>query len=57
MTEPADLSGCCRSVTPEQWDQYSQYNRDRAEAEMKAAAELREATALTIAQVSNLDSR
>ncbi|KAL8220534.1 UNVERIFIED_CONTAM: Tektin-2, partial [Gekko kuhli] len=41
------------SVTPEQWDQYSQYNKDRAEAEMKAAAELREAIALTIAQTDN----
>ncbi|XP_062995981.1 tektin-2 [Elgaria multicarinata webbii] len=41
------------SLTPEQWDQYSQYNKDRAEAEMKAAAELREAIALTIAQTDN----
>ncbi|XP_044853415.1 tektin-2 isoform X2 [Mauremys mutica] len=38
------------STTPQQWDQYSQYNKDRAEAEMKASTELREAIALTIAQ-------
>ncbi|XP_020664535.3 tektin-2 [Pogona vitticeps] len=41
------------SITPEQWDQFSQYNKDRAEAELKAAAELREAIALTIAQTDN----
>ncbi|XP_005298433.1 tektin-2 [Chrysemys picta bellii] len=41
------------STTPEQWDQYSQYNKDRAEAEMKASTELREAIALTIAQTNN----
>ncbi|XP_007444511.1 tektin-2 [Python bivittatus] len=41
------------TVTPEQWDQFSQYNKDRAETEMKAAAELREAIALTIAQTDN----
>ncbi|XP_066495186.1 tektin-2 [Tiliqua scincoides] len=41
------------SLTPEQWDQYSQYNKDRAEAELKAAADLREAMALTIAQTDN----
>uniref|UniRef100_A0A8D0B011 Tektin n=1 Tax=Salvator merianae TaxID=96440 RepID=A0A8D0B011_SALMN len=41
------------SITLEQWDQYSQYNKDRAEAEMKAANELREAIALTIAQTNN----
>uniref|UniRef100_A0A8C6VGY1 Tektin n=1 Tax=Naja naja TaxID=35670 RepID=A0A8C6VGY1_NAJNA len=38
------------TITPEQWDQFSQYNKDRAETEMKAATELREAIALTIAQ-------
>ncbi|XP_042317971.1 LOW QUALITY PROTEIN: tektin-2-like [Sceloporus undulatus] len=41
------------SLSPEQWDQYSQYNRDRAEAEMKVASELRETTALTVAQTDN----
>ncbi|XP_053123198.1 tektin-2-like isoform X3 [Hemicordylus capensis] len=41
------------SITAEEWDQCSQYNRDRAEAEMKAATELREAIALTIAQTDN----
>ncbi|XP_077694073.1 LOW QUALITY PROTEIN: tektin-2 [Eretmochelys imbricata] len=41
------------STTPQQWDQFSQYNADRAEAEMKASTELREAIALTIAQTNN----
>ncbi|KAJ6655619.1 hypothetical protein lerEdw1_004971 [Lerista edwardsae] len=41
------------SLSPEEWDQYSQYNKDRAEAELKAAADLREAMALTIAQASD----
>ncbi|XP_042300905.1 tektin-2-like [Sceloporus undulatus] len=41
------------SLSPEQWDQCSQYNRDRAEAEMKASSELREAVALTISQTDN----
>ncbi|ETE66299.1 Tektin-2, partial [Ophiophagus hannah] len=41
------------TITPEQWDQFSQYNKDRAETEMKAATELREAIALTIAQTDN----
>ncbi|XP_025275724.2 tektin-2 isoform X2 [Canis lupus dingo] len=38
------------SSTLQQWDGFSQLNRSRAEAEMKAAVELREAMALTIAQ-------
>ncbi|XP_058052255.1 tektin-2 [Ahaetulla prasina] len=41
------------TITPEQWDQFSQYNKDRAEMEMKASTELREAIALTIAQTDN----
>ncbi|KAL7980547.1 hypothetical protein Chor_001701 [Crotalus horridus] len=41
------------TVTPEQWDQFSKYNTDRAETEMKASTELREAVALTIAQTDN----
>uniref|UniRef100_A0A4X2K1U9 Tektin n=1 Tax=Vombatus ursinus TaxID=29139 RepID=A0A4X2K1U9_VOMUR len=40
-------SGSC---TIQQWDEYSHYNKDQAEAERKASADLREATALTIAE-------
>ncbi|EAX07391.1 tektin 2 (testicular), isoform CRA_a [Homo sapiens] len=41
------------STTLQQWDDFSRFNKDRAEAEMKAATELREATALTIAETNN----
>ncbi|XP_062818364.1 tektin-2 [Anolis carolinensis] len=41
------------SLSPEQWDQCSQYNKERGEAEVKASYELREAIALTIAQTDN----
>ncbi|KAK2106449.1 Tektin-2 [Saguinus oedipus] len=41
------------STTLQQWDNFSQFNKDRAEAEMKAARELREAIALTIAETNN----
>uniref|UniRef100_G1RKB9 Tektin n=1 Tax=Nomascus leucogenys TaxID=61853 RepID=G1RKB9_NOMLE len=41
------------STTLQQWDDFSQFNKDRAEAEMKAATELREAIALTIAETNN----
>ncbi|XP_028936632.1 tektin-2 [Ornithorhynchus anatinus] len=41
------------STTPQQWDEFSQYNKDRAEAEIKASMELREAIALTIAGTDN----
>uniref|UniRef100_A0ABI7ZRH5 Tektin n=1 Tax=Felis catus TaxID=9685 RepID=A0ABI7ZRH5_FELCA len=37
----------------QQWDDFSQFNKDRAEAEMKGAVELREAIALTIAETNN----
>ncbi|XP_029427960.1 tektin-2 [Rhinatrema bivittatum] len=37
----------------EQWFQFSQYNKDRAETEIKASTQLREAIALTIAQTNN----
>ncbi|XP_027720500.1 tektin-2 [Vombatus ursinus] len=43
-------SGSC---TIQQWDEYSHYNKDQAEAERKASADLREATALTIAETNN----
>ncbi|XP_007945837.1 tektin-2 [Orycteropus afer afer] len=41
------------SSTLQQWDDFSQFNKNRAEAEMKAAIELREAIALTIAETNN----
>lgn len=41
------------SSTLEQWDDFSRFNKNRAEAEMKEARELREATALTIAETNN----
>ncbi|NXA50139.1 TEKT2 protein, partial [Nothocercus julius] len=41
------------SSSLQEWDDYSQRNKDRAEAEMKASNELREAIALTIAQTNN----
>ncbi|XP_066440892.1 tektin-2-like [Eleutherodactylus coqui] len=42
-----------RSTTPQEWEQFSRYNKDRAEAELRASAQLREAIALTIAQTNN----
>ncbi|KAM9035227.1 tektin-2 [Sarcophilus harrisii] len=41
------------SCTIQQWDDFSQYNKEQAEAERKASADLREATALTIAETNN----
>lgn len=41
------------STTLQQWDDFSRFNKNQAEAEMKAAIELREAIALTIAQTNN----
>uniref|UniRef100_H0XMC7 Tektin n=2 Tax=Otolemur garnettii TaxID=30611 RepID=H0XMC7_OTOGA len=41
------------STTLQQWDDFSLFNKDQAEAEMKAAIELREAIALTIAETNN----
>ncbi|XP_033693937.2 tektin-2 [Tursiops truncatus] len=41
------------STTLQQWDDYSQFNKNRAEAEMKESIELREAIALTIAKTNN----
>ncbi|NXP03013.1 TEKT2 protein, partial [Thinocorus orbignyianus] len=41
------------SVTVDEWERYSQCNKERAEAEMKASTLLREATQLTIAQTNN----
>ncbi|XP_054427526.1 tektin-2 [Pteronotus mesoamericanus] len=41
------------SSTLQQWDDFSRLNKNRAEAEMKEATELREAIALTIAETNN----
>ncbi|XP_045715498.1 tektin-2 [Phyllostomus hastatus] len=41
------------SSTLQQWDEFSRFNKTRAEAEMKEATELREAIALTIAETNN----
>uniref|UniRef100_H2ZLS4 Tektin n=1 Tax=Ciona savignyi TaxID=51511 RepID=H2ZLS4_CIOSA len=41
------------STTPESWHQFSQYNKDRAEAEMRASVALREAIDATLAQTRN----
>lgn len=43
----------CSSSTLQQWDDFSQFSKNRAEAEMKEAVELREAIALTIAEVTD----
>ena len=42
-----------RSTTPESWHQFSEYNKKRAEAEMKASVTLREAIDATLAQTKN----
>ncbi|XP_051028030.1 tektin-2 [Acomys russatus] len=41
------------STTLPQWDDFTRFNKNHAEAEMKSAIELREAIALTIAQTNN----
>jgi len=41
------------STTPESWHQFSEYNKKRAEAEMKASVALREAIDATLAQTKN----
>ncbi|KFV39273.1 Tektin-2, partial [Tyto alba] len=41
------------STTIDEWEQNSQFNKDHAEAEMKASTGLREATVLAIAQTNN----
>lgn len=43
----------CSSSTLQQWDDFSQFSKNQAEAEMKEAVELREAIALTIAEVTD----
>ncbi|KAM6115928.1 LOW QUALITY PROTEIN: tektin-2 [Phoenicopterus ruber ruber] len=41
------------STVLDEWEQHSRLNKEHAEADMKASAELREATALAIAQTNN----
>ncbi|MBN3319348.1 TEKT2 protein, partial [Atractosteus spatula] len=41
------------STSPQQWEQFSQYNRSRAQEEMKASLQLREAMRVTISQTQN----
>ncbi|XP_077337843.1 tektin-2 [Lithobates pipiens] len=41
------------TTTPQEWEQFSRYNKERAEAEVRASAQLREAIAMTIAQTNN----
>ncbi|CAH1255246.1 TEKT2 [Branchiostoma lanceolatum] len=41
------------STTPQEWDKFSQYNKDRAEAEMRASNRLREAMQATLEQTAN----
>ena len=42
-----------RSTTPQQWEDFSRYNRDRAVAEMDASRRLREAIHHTLQQTAN----
>ncbi|KAM4795990.1 tektin-2 [Rhinophrynus dorsalis] len=41
------------STTPQEWEQFSRYNKERADAEIRASMQLREAIAMTIAQTNN----
>ncbi|XP_033737318.1 tektin-2-like [Pecten maximus] len=41
------------STTPQQWEDFSRYNKDRADAEMKASTRLREAIHHTLQQCDN----
>lgn len=43
----------CRSVTPQTWEDFSRYNKDRADTEMRASQRLREAIHSTVAQTDN----
>ena len=42
-----------RSVTPQTWQDFSQYNTDRANAEIRSSTHLREAINSTIKQTDN----
>lgn len=50
---PAPTRTVKGSVTPETWDQYSNYNKLRAEAEIQASQRLREAIFATIQKTAN----
>ncbi|XP_068125181.1 tektin-2 [Hyperolius riggenbachi] len=41
------------STNPQEWEQFSRYNKERADAEVRASTQLREAIAMTIAQTNN----
>ena len=43
----------CRSTTPQQWEDFSRYNKERAEAEMGASTRLREAIHHTLHKTEN----
>ena len=42
-----------RSVTPQNWEDFSRYNKERADAEMKASTTLREAIHHTLHKTEN----
>jgi len=42
-----------RSTTPQQWEDFSRYNKDRADAEMASSRRLREANHHVIQQTDN----
>ena len=42
-----------RSTTPQNWEDFSRYNKDRAEAQMAASRALREASHHTLQQTDN----
>lgn len=43
----------CRSTTPQQWEDFSRYNKERAEAEMRSSTRLREAIHHTLQECDN----
>ncbi|KAK6323509.1 hypothetical protein J4Q44_G00058480 [Coregonus suidteri] len=44
---------CCSSTTPQQWEQFSQYNVARAQEEMQASLQLRDDMSVTRVQLQN----
>lgn len=42
-----------RSTTPQQWEDFSRYNKERAEAEMRSSTRLREAIHHTLQECDN----
>jgi len=47
------VSSVVRSTTPQQWEDFSRYNHDRAVAEMSNSQHLREAIFATLEQTAN----